>query len=364
MVGRPFLAVALSGLMLAIAGCASRAPPPGAASHGTRPAGEGFYKLGAPYQVGGVWYYPHEDWNYDESGIASWYGEEFHGRYTANGEIFNLNAVTAAHDTLPLPSIVEVTNLDNGRSLRLRVNDRGPYVRGRIIDVSRRAAQLLGFEIPGTAKVRVKLLVPETQVAEDLARRGIAGDVQVAQGPPPPAAPASPAPTPILAQTLPPAPAAAAVAHAQVVQAAPPAPAASSPPPERRFALQLPALVPAAMAAPAAPVSRIDSPEVPPPDGAAPHAAAPQVAERVSFVQVPAASSIYIQAGAFTKSSNAYQLKARLDKLGNVSVSDTIVNGVPVYRVRIGPVQSVDEADGLLNRIVDSGLPEARIIVD
>ncbi|HXP32110.1 MAG TPA: septal ring lytic transglycosylase RlpA family protein [Stellaceae bacterium] len=360
MVGRPFLAVALSGLLLAIAGCASRSPPPGAASHGTGPAaGEGFYKVGAPYQVGGVWYYPHEDWAYDESGLASWYGEEFHGRYTANGEIFNLNALTAAHDTLPLPTIVEVTNLDNGRTLRLRVNDRGPYVRGRIIDVSRRAAQLLGFEIPGTAKVRVKLLVPETQVAQSLARRSIAGDVQVAQAPPP-AAPASPAPTPILAQTLPFAPDTAAAENVRVVQAATPEPAVSPPPPPpRQFALRLPPLVPAAMAAPAAPAARIDSPEVPPLDDAA-----PRLPERVSFVQVPAASSIYVQAGAFTKAINAYQLKARLERLGNVKVSDTTVNGVPLYRVRIGPVLSVDEADRLLNRIVDSGLPEARIIVD
>ena len=360
MVGRPFLAVALCGLMLAVAGCASRSPPPSAASRGTAPAGDGFYKLGAPYQVGGVWYTPHEDWNYEESGIASWYGEEFHGRYTANGEIFDLNALTAAHDTLPLPTIVEVTNLDNGRTLRLRVNDRGPYVRGRIIDVSRRAAQLLGFEIPGTAKVRVKLLVPETQVAQSLARRSIAGDVEIAQGPPPPIAPASPAPTPILAQSLPSAPATAAAASVQVVQAQMPAtPVSSPPPPQRRFALQLPALVPAAMAAPAAPAPRIDLPEVPPPDDAA-----PRLPERVSYVQVPAASSIYIQAGAFAKASNAYQLKARLDRLGNVNVSDTTVNGVPLYRVRIGPVPSVDEADRLFNRIVDSGLPEARIIVD
>src|SRR5581483_5098415 len=131
----------------------------------------GVYKVGEPYQIGGIWYYPAEDYSYDESGIASWYGPDFHGKYTANGEIFDLNGLSAAHRTLPMPTIVEVTNLENGRALALRVNDRGPFARGRIIDVSRRAAQLLGFEGQGTAKVRVKVLVPETIQAASLARR-------------------------------------------------------------------------------------------------------------------------------------------------------------------------------------------------
>ncbi|HZB93752.1 MAG TPA: septal ring lytic transglycosylase RlpA family protein, partial [Stellaceae bacterium] len=127
------------GLVAGLAACAGRSPTPSgqALEHGT-------YKVGQPYEVSGVWYYPAVDWNYDETGIASWYGKEFHGRSTANGEIFDLNALTAAHPTLPMPSIVQVTNLENGRSIELRVNDRGPYVNGRIIDVSRRAAQLLG----------------------------------------------------------------------------------------------------------------------------------------------------------------------------------------------------------------------------
>src|SRR5690242_12256883 len=118
----------------------------------------GIYKVGQPYQIDGTWYYPAEDFNYDETGIASWYGEAFHAKVTANGEVFDLNALTAAHKTLPMPCIVQVTNLENGRSIELRVNDRGPFVRGRIIDVSRRAAQLLGFEGQGTTKVRVQVL--------------------------------------------------------------------------------------------------------------------------------------------------------------------------------------------------------------
>src|SRR5206468_9390463 len=96
------------------------------------------------------------------TGIASWYGEQFDQQYTANGEIFDLNQMTAAHRTLPMPSIVQVTNLNNGRSLQLRVNDRGPFARGRIIDVSRRASQLLGFETNGTAPVRVTIIKGES----------------------------------------------------------------------------------------------------------------------------------------------------------------------------------------------------------
>ena len=155
------------GLMAGLAACAGRSPTPSAANRG-----QGTYKVGDAYEIDGVWYYPHEDWSYDQTGIASWYGEEFHGRYTANGEIFDLNALTAAHKTLPMPSIVQVTNLENGRSIQLRVNDRGPYVAGRIIDVSRRAAQLLGFEAQGTAKVEVKILVPQSIEVASLARHG------------------------------------------------------------------------------------------------------------------------------------------------------------------------------------------------
>ena len=119
-----------------------------------------------PYQIKGVWYHPQHHYEYDEDGVASYYGGgrgyDFHGRPTATGEIFDMNDVSAAHKTLPLPCIAEVTNLENGRQIQLKVNDRGPFVEGRIIDVSRRTAQLLGFEGKGTAKVRVRTLVPDS----------------------------------------------------------------------------------------------------------------------------------------------------------------------------------------------------------
>jgi rare lipoprotein A len=134
------------------------------------------YKIGAPYTVKGVTYYPRVDYAYDQTGLASWYGDAFEGRYTANGEVFDLNQITAAHTTLPLPSIVEVINLQNNRALRIRVNDRGPFANGRIIDLSRRAAQLLGFEKSGRAMVRVRVLKDESVHVAALAQRGLIGE--------------------------------------------------------------------------------------------------------------------------------------------------------------------------------------------
>jgi rare lipoprotein A len=141
--------LALCGLIaavgLALAGCGSPGP-------------EGVYKLGHPYQIAGRWYYPEFDPGYDRVGIASWYGVPFHGRATANGEVFDRGGLTAAHPTLPLPSIVRVTNLANRRQLELRVNDRGPFVGDRLIDLSQAAARELGFERRGTARVRVEFV--------------------------------------------------------------------------------------------------------------------------------------------------------------------------------------------------------------
>jgi len=120
------------------------------------PKGGGTYHVGQPYSVAGQVYVPEDNPHYSAIGLASWYGDDFHGRETANGEIFDLNGISAAHPTMPLPSYARVTNLSNGRSIIVRVNDRGPYRSGRIIDVSVRAAQLLGFHSRGTAKVRVE----------------------------------------------------------------------------------------------------------------------------------------------------------------------------------------------------------------
>lgn len=283
---------------------------------GAQPA-PGIYKVGAPYQVNGVWYYPAEDWNYDETGIASWYGPGFHEKNTANGELYDQNALTAAHKTLPMPSIVEVTNLENGRSLKLRVNDRGPFVAGRILDVSRRGAQLLGFQGQGTARVRVRVLADESQQVAAamkgtvLARADspIRTDVDVSR--------------PMVgSETLAPPPGAKAVAATQG-----PEPKRARPP-ERE---------------PVAPPAPLDG-------------SVTQVAVRPT--------NIFVQVGSFTQHQNAYQVQVRLAKVADVKVNSAIVNGREFFRVRTGPLQSVEQADKVLNQIIRSGYNDARIVVD
>jgi rare lipoprotein A len=162
--------VAIVGACLALANCASsgkfasRVDPRYGVSSSPRvvaygdpvPKGGGTYRVGKPYTVAGRVYVPEEDVNYREDGVASWYGDDFHGRLTANGEVFDMDALTAAHTTLPMPCYARVTNLSNGKSLIVRVNDRGPYHGNRLIDVSHKAAELLEFKGNGTARVRVE----------------------------------------------------------------------------------------------------------------------------------------------------------------------------------------------------------------
>ncbi len=283
-------------------------------------AGKGLYKVGKPYQVEGIWYYPKDDWSYDETGIASWYGEQFHGRYTANGEVFDLNGLTAAHHTLPMPSIVQVTNLENGRSLTLRVNDRGPFAGGRIIDVSRQAAQLLGFERNGTAKVRVRLLTTETMQAQAVARRN--GSEEVPGGPVE----------------------AAQAAPRTAVDAQPLAPLAGT------------RVAPAPQTASIIPVKAGPAPDIVPVD--------PPLTGKVTVGTARPNAQIYIQAGAFAQMDNANRVRQRLAGVGSAQITAVRVNGNNLFRVRLGPIANVNEADQILTRVLATGLPDARIIVD
>jgi rare lipoprotein A len=145
-----------SSLNLPRAGSNAAYSPPAPSPARTASAGASRYKVGSPYRIGMIWYVPREEPGYDRSGTASWYGADFHGRATANGERYDMNALTAAHPTLPLPSYVTVTNLANNRTVLVRVNDRGPYVGGRILDLSRAAARALDYETMGTTQVRVR----------------------------------------------------------------------------------------------------------------------------------------------------------------------------------------------------------------
>jgi rare lipoprotein A len=284
-----------------------------------RPAGA--YKVGQPYEVDGVWYYPAVDYDYDHTGIASWYGPDFHGKLTANGEIYDMNELTAAHPTLPMPSFVRVTNLENGRSLVLKVNDRGPFVRGRIVDVSRRGSQLLGFYGKGTAMVRVQILADESRaIAARLNGENLAK-----------------AASPITVDRLPKA--------AVTAERLPPL--GNSAPPSR----PAPALAPAAASA-----------------GDARDAGGPAfvnpVSGKVAQAPVGGSTQLYVQAGAFGFQENATRVGDRLARVGPVKLSPVRVNGRDLYRVRIGPLASLEEADRTLDSVVRAGYPDARIIVD
>ncbi len=164
-----------------LAACATpRLPRIGPSAEAKAPKGGRVPGTMRPYQVAGVWYKPREQPDYNEVGLASWYGQQFHNRQTANGETFDMWVVTAAHKTLPLPSIVEVTNLDNGKKIKVRVNDRGPFVSGRIIDMSRAGADALGFSGKGTARVRVRYVGPAPTRGKDrtLQYAGLARDAE------------------------------------------------------------------------------------------------------------------------------------------------------------------------------------------
>ena len=292
-----------------IAGCTTAPPvqtlprPPFTAN--------GQYKVGQPYQIEGTWYYPREQPDYDETGIASWYGPTFYGHATANGEIYNAGDLTAAHRTLPMPVNVRVTNLDNGKSVVLRVNDRGPYAKGRIIDVSEQAAKLLGFYGQGTARVRV------TYVARAARPNGepMPSDtpVEIAS-----AVPAVPAPK-VLTGPL---------------AAVPDAPVA---PPVRVAVLPAPA------------------PDPVPADAGPPTG-------QVTQVPVPASTHLYVQVGAFGSYENAMRLREQLG--GDLQISTTKKNGQTLYRVRTSPLNTTADADAALARLSGLGSNDAHIVVD
>lgn len=290
-----------SALCVMLAACAGDRPTTSTSSQPAATGGR--YKVGQPYQIKGEWYYPREDYSYDESGIASWYGDDFHNKLTANGEVYNKNELTAAHKTLPLPSLARVTNLENGRSVVVRINDRGPFSGARLIDVSQRSAQLLGFEQQGTAKVRVQVLADESKAIADAMRTY--------------GAPSAETPAPV--QTV--------SASPQAVETQTLAPVRTTPETHQQLIATRP------------------------------------VAEAVQL-PVTTGHGIYVQAGAFSVAENANRLKQSLSGVGNASVSSALVNGTTFYRVRLGPVQTVREADALLAKVRRAGVASARTIVD
>lgn len=335
-VGRARLA-ALAILALGLSGCAettlfnhtAKSVMRGGETKQGQVGKGGIYKVGNPYQIAGVWYYPKEDPNYDETGIGSWYGEQFHAKTTANGEIFDMNEVTAAHPTLPMPSLVRVTNMENGRTIVVRVNDRGPYVNGRVIDLSRRSAQLLGYDRQGTAKVRVQYIGPAPLPGDStmVASRSAGGDER------PAAAPRGG----VQAEALPPPPGAKG-RSGDVAQTAP-----AQPSPMQILQAQNPQ---------GAQTKVGDT------------VAVADLSQQKVEVGPARGGQIYIQVGAFTLHENAHKLAAQLSGIGPAGVTSTFVNRQEFFRVRLGPYNQVAAADQALQQAINSGQSNARIVVD
>ena len=268
------------------------------------------YKIGQPYEIYGVWYYPERNMGYDETGIASWYGKADAGKPTANGEIYDPDLISAAHKTLPLPSVVRVTNLENGRSLVVRINDRGPFITGRIIDLSEEGARLLGFRKNGIARVRVQILPQESLRLEHEAQNG--RFPRLSELPPleTPKIHAAPAPSSTL--TL----------HTEEDTIQPAQPALSA-------------------------LALINS-------------------SRNSDLRIdaPSPTQIWIQVGAFSGANNAEAVKKRIANIANTQIS-TVNQGIDtLHRVRLGPLASVEEADRVLHAVIQRGYQGSKIILE
>ncbi len=367
-----------------LAACAS------ASNVATPSPGAGEYKVGQPYQVGGQWYTPHEQPDYDEEGIASWYGPTFYGHRTADGEIYNANDMTAAHPTLPMPVYVRVTNLDNGRQAVLRVNDRGPYANNRIIDVSEHAAEVLGFKRAGTAHVRVQYIgradngAPppadddSPEVMADNSRTSSADGSDVAdtaadaeEATQTAALNAASAGATLAARTAPVVISPAVAAPLPSAGAAVGDDTADSAQPDVAQPDSAPAGMPGDYSGPTppAPVSVASLPpdsagDVPAPAPLPPQASAPVDPKPAAAVSTPARTHLYIQAGAFSSRENANRLVGLLASIGSFFVSPVEKAGTELYRVRSGPFDDLAAATAALARVTGLGNNAARIVVD
>lgn len=277
----------------------------------------GYFKVGNPYRIKGRTYRPYEKYQYSETGMASWYGPGFHGKMTANGEIFNKYELTAAHRTLQMPSIVRVTNLENGRSIIVRVNDRGPFAHNRIIDLSEKAAEAIGMKTQGTARVRVDVMERESRKVATAAKRGLStrgtelafNRGQVAKG------------------------------------------------------LEMPMTIP--VIKPGSPPIRMatapDTPKIR--NERFQRVLSSQAAPIAKPANLNTYNPLFIQAGTFKNEDNAMTMKAALYNIKEpITIHRSLQNRQPIYKVRIGPVSSVEKANKILTLLNRQGR-NARMVV-
>ncbi len=285
---------------------------------GPVPWGGGRYHVGKPYQVAGRWFEPKEQPNYDKKGMASWYGEAFNRRKTSNGEWFDMTRLTAAHPTLPLPSYVKVTNLDNGREVVVRLNDRGPFVGTRIIDLSKRTAEVLDFKHKGKAQVRVQYIGPAP--LDDNGSHLMAMNKELDRGTP-------------MRKMIASADRRKGKAPAEKVQtAAKKTKKKAAPPPQPEYE-----------------TAAYEPEPTPEP--------APEPAEPVEIVV-----TYFIQLGSFSDGENAARARDRFASVWPVQFIELSGAAGPVYRVRLGPIASSADAETALIDAQSAGYGDARLI--
>jgi rare lipoprotein A len=318
----------LCGAAALLAGVAACGSTSGGKAGGGGVAQRGAYKVGNPYKIDGVTYTPQETFTLVETGVASWYGPGFHGKSTANGERYDQSDRTAAHRTLQMPSVVRVTNLDNGQSTVVRINDRGPFARNRIIDLSRTAAQEIDMIGRGTARVRVEQLQAESLAVKEVAIGG-GGPAeqhealaQLASGR---------RATPIPAQTQ-------VVAAAQPTAIPPPAQVQAGWPTNPRQSA-VPAVATAGNGG-------------------------PTIASLSSGPVASASGGFYVQVGAFSTAENAERRRGDVRSYGSSEVSQASAGGRDVYRVRLGPYTTSEAAGIVADRLKRSGYGDARVVAD
>lgn len=290
---------------------------------------KGNFKVGNTYKVKGKRYTPKETYSFTQTGIASWYGPNFHGKLTANGEIYNQNDITAAHKTLQMPSIVRVTNLENGKSIIVRVNDRGPFAHNRIIDLSSRSADLLDIKRKGTAKVRIEVLPDESREVARMAKAG-----QPTRG--------------------------MEIAYNKGQKA--------------HKAVQTAGLTPEyqprlTQKVKAPPPSTYQAASYTPPQTITPHASGmyttkPVAVENLVKTYAVQPSNIYVQTASFSNKVSAERFASTLQRYGSTKIREIAINGRNYYRVKLGPLNDVAHADSMLSTLIADGYNDALIVVD
>ncbi len=272
------------------------------------------YKIGKPYIIENKTYYPKKNLNYNEKGIASWYGPKFHGKLTANGEIFNQYELTAAHKTLPLPSAVKVTNLKNNLSVIVRINDRGPFVNDRIIDLSYESAKKIKLLNTGTGYVKVQLLRSESILLEKLAKKGQFPEISK-----------------ILKKTIPP-----------IKQANYSNVSIKKITSENNNFFNKDQKINKRLR------KDIDN-----------------IEKKVQLMRINQKKfKIWIQIASFSTSKSAKLLKSKFKSLNNISINKVNINGKNFYRVRVGPYYNVRESQQTFNFLINRGMEGTRLFVE